>query len=115
MLGLGLPTVNIKRKRRRRNQRRIDFVRLLPFDLFLRCLACVHLLTVFVVWPSLTKTKIAKLTILYAENPNPDQTVLQVWSRALKAEQSHIENWVQLNRCAPATQNQQASDASSSQ
>ena len=36
--------------------------------------------------------------ILYRENPEPNEQILEVWSRALKAEQDDVHNWVQMSR-----------------
>lgn len=50
------------------------------------------------VWPSLLEgDKLSKLVILQAESPNPEETALQVWSRALKAEKTDIENWLRVH------------------
>ena len=49
------------------------------------------------VWPSLDILKAAKLAVLHREDPNPNDAVLEIWSRALKADKDDVHNWVQMN------------------
>ena len=59
---------------------------------------CVFInLVLYVVWPSLDILKAAKLAVLHRENPNPNDAVLEIWSRALKADKDDVHNWVQMN------------------
>ncbi|KAI0688294.1 hypothetical protein BC835DRAFT_315993 [Cytidiella melzeri] len=59
--------------------------------------------TANILWPTLDALRISKLAVLTRENPQPDAAVLQVWSRALKAEVEDVYNWVQLNGLTPAS------------
>ncbi|KAI0687222.1 hypothetical protein BC835DRAFT_410348 [Cytidiella melzeri] len=49
-------------------------------------------------WPSLTASKIEMLSTLLYETPDPAESYLQMWSRALGVELQHLENWVQFRQ-----------------
>ncbi|KAI0347166.1 hypothetical protein BDW22DRAFT_1425230 [Trametopsis cervina] len=46
------------------------------------------------VWPSLTAKAVKKLYVLNKDEPQPDQSVIAVWSRALKVKKKDIANWL---------------------
>lgn len=52
-------------------------------------------------YPSLTKRSIARLEILFADNPNAPSPVLRIWAERLNATLQDVETWVSIQRAIP--------------